>query len=115
MFRSVDQSTLRRDRDLVRRLCVGDDEAVTTFCRTYLPKVYRFALAHVATQADAADVMENVMRDAARRIETYRGDTTLLVWLMRICRDEVIQRHVSEPKRPPEMDGPSSPEMHGNA
>ena len=76
-----------RDRTLARRMCDGDEAAIAEFCRDYLPRVYRFAAARVRVEADADDVVQNVMRNAARRIETYRGEATLLSWLLQICRE----------------------------
>jgi RNA polymerase sigma-70 factor (ECF subfamily) len=89
-----------RDRRLARRMCAGDEAAIGSFCREYLPKVYRFALARVRIEADADDVVQVVMRNAARRIETYRGEATLLSWLLRICANEIAKRYAREASRP---------------
>jgi RNA polymerase sigma-70 factor (ECF subfamily) len=89
-----------RDRALARRMCDGDDAAIAEFCRDYLPRVYRFAAARVRVQADADDVVQNVMRNAARRIETYRGESTLFAWLLQICRRELAKRYARIDRRP---------------
>src|SRR3954451_12293748 len=100
MFGEIHHSVLRRDRDLARRMCAGNDDAIPEFCSTSLPVVYRFAHARVAIEADADDVVQNVMRNAARRIETYRGRGTLLAWLLAICRHELSKRHASAARAP---------------
>jgi RNA polymerase sigma-70 factor (ECF subfamily) len=79
---------LARDRALVARMVRGDQRAVREFCDTYLPRLYRFALQRVALPADADDVVQIVLSTAARRIETYRGDSPLYAWLLTICRRE---------------------------
>jgi len=100
MTEQIDDLARARDRRLARRMCAGDDEAIGAFCREYLPKVYRFALARVRVEADADDVVQNVMRNAARRIETYRGEATLLSWLLQICRHELSKRYARADRQP---------------
>lgn len=93
MTQDIDQVARTRDRHLARRMCSGDEAAIGAFCREYLPKVYRFALARVRVASDADDVVQIVMANAARRIETYRGEATLLTWLLQICRRELSKRY----------------------
>jgi RNA polymerase sigma-70 factor (ECF subfamily) len=81
-------------------MCQGDEVAISSFCKEYLPKVYRFALARVRVAADADDVVQVVMRNAARRIETYRGEATLLTWLLQICRRELSKRYARADRQP---------------
>ncbi len=81
-------------------MCEGDEDAIASFCREYLPKVYRFALARVRVGADADDVVQIVMRNAARRIETYRGEATLLTWLLHICRRELSKWYARADRQP---------------
>jgi len=100
MTDETDELTRARDRRLARRMCDGDDAAIASFCREYLPKVYRFALARVRVEADADDVVQIVMRNAARRIETYRGESTLLTWLLQICRHELSKRYARADRHP---------------
>jgi RNA polymerase sigma-70 factor (ECF subfamily) len=100
MTGQIDETTRARDRRLARRMCAGDEAAIGEFCREYLPKVFRFALARVRVEADADDVVQNVMRNAARRIETYRGDATLLSWLLQICKRELSKRYARMDARP---------------
>jgi RNA polymerase sigma-70 factor, ECF subfamily len=89
-----------RDRALARRMCDGEEAAIAEFCRDYLPRVYRFAAARVRVEADADDVVQNVMRNAARRIETFRGDATLISWLFQICRRELAKRYAQIDRAP---------------
>jgi len=100
MTDQLDEVTRARDRRLARRMCEGDEQAIAAFCREYLPKVYRFALARVRVEADADDVVQIVMRNAARRIETYRGEASLLTWLLQICRRELSKRYARADRTP---------------
>lgn len=90
---------LARDRALARRMRRGDDEAITQFCQSYLPKLYRYALRRLGNEADVADVVQVVLMNAARRIETYRGEATLLAWLIRICRSEIAKHYADRQRR----------------
>lgn len=80
-----------QDLALVRRMLQGEERAMSEFCSHYLPRLYRFALQRVPTPEDADDVVQVVLSNAARRIETYRGQSTLFSWLVVICRHEVAR------------------------
>jgi RNA polymerase sigma-70 factor (ECF subfamily) len=83
------QLQIARDKRLARRVLRGDQRAIKAFCDEYLPKLYRFALSRLPTEQDADDVVQVVLTNAARRMETYRGEAPLLGWLYQICRREV--------------------------
>ena len=100
MARDAAEDPLARDRRLAARMCQGDDDAIRGFCREYMPMVYRFALVRVRTPADADDVVQSVMINAARRIETYRGEAPLFAWLKQICRREVARRYLRLERQP---------------
>lgn len=80
---------IEQDLALVDRMLRDDEQAMNEFCVLYFPRVYRFALLRLASPEDADDVVQVVLSNAARRIETYRGRSTLLAWLLAICRREV--------------------------
>ncbi|MEQ8484852.1 MAG: sigma-70 family RNA polymerase sigma factor [Pseudomonadales bacterium] len=90
---------LARDRALARRMQRGDTGALAEFCSAYLPRVYRFALHRVDQPADADDVVQAVITSAARHIGTYRGEATLLAWLLAICRRELFRYGAAEVRR----------------
>ena len=89
-----DELQIRRDRKLAKRMLRGDDRAITEFCNQYLPKLFRFARSRLPSDHDVDDVVQVVIANAARRIETYRGEATLLTWLCQICRRE-ISKHLA--------------------
>lgn len=82
---------ITRDRKLVRQLLRGDDKAFAAFVAEYLPKLYRYANCQLHNSQDAEDVVQIVLANAARRLETYRGEATLLTWLIQICRHEIYR------------------------
>lgn len=86
---------IARDRTLAKRMRRGDERAVTEFCDAYLGRLYRYALRRVDNPADADDVVQIVLTQAARRIETYRGESTLQAWLLTICQRELYRQGVS--------------------
>tara|TARA_Y100001933_G_scaffold83082_3_gene84546 strand:- start:6806 stop:7429 length:624 start_codon:yes stop_codon:yes gene_type:complete len=94
------ESGPQQDLALAERMLRGDEAAVNEFCKRYLPRLYRFALYRVATPEDADDVVQIVLSNAARRIETYRGQSTLQAWLTGICRRE-ISKHLASLGRQP--------------
>ncbi len=93
-----DSQQLGRDVALVRRMQRGDERAVAEFCDTYLPRLYRFALRRLQRPEDADDLVQVVLSNAARRIDTYRGDASLYAWLLGICRRE-LSRQVARAAR----------------
>ena len=93
------QLSIARDRALARRMLRGDQRAIAEFCQAYLPKLYRYALRRLGNEQDVADLVQVVLINAARRIETYRGEATLLTWLVQICRHEVARHYAERARR----------------
>lgn len=85
---------LRRDRRLVRRVLSGDERALRVFMDEYFPRLYRYARHRLRAEADVEDVVQMTLVQAARRLETYRGEATLLTWLVQICRHEIARQHL---------------------
>ncbi len=78
------------DRRLARRMLRGDEQAMRTFIDTYFPRLYRFALQRTGRDAmQAEDIVQETLTIAARRIETYRGEASLVSWLTQICQREL--------------------------
>ncbi len=96
---SEDDLQSARDRDLAERVSRGDGRAIGEFCRIYLPRLYRYVLPRVATPDDADDVVQIVLSIAARRMETFRGDSSLFSWLAAICRREAGRYAVAAARR----------------
>ncbi len=93
---------LSRDRKLVRAILSGDERALRRFFDEYFPRLYRYARHRLRNEADVDDVVQIVLAQAARRMETYRGEATLLTWLVQICRHE-ISRQLHKSSREADM------------
>lgn len=86
---------LERDRELARRMLRGEARAMQAFCDEYLPKLNRYAARRMRVVADIDEVVQSTLSQAARRIETYRGEAALLTWLIQICRREIAHHFES--------------------
>src|SRR5690606_13415133 len=76
------------DRELVRQMAAGRDEAFRQFFDEYFPRLYRFCTRRVHEDA-AEEVTQTVMINAVRQIARYRGEASLFTWLCQIARHEI--------------------------
>ena len=78
------------DRQLAIRIVAGDEEAFEKFFEGHFPGLYRFALARVNGDEDAAEEAAQVtLCKALTKMHTYRGEATLFTWLCTFCRHEI--------------------------
>jgi RNA polymerase sigma-70 factor (ECF subfamily) len=79
-----------QDLDLARRLAAGDEREFTRFFDEYYPRVFRFAMARLGGNEDAADeVAQLTLCRAMRKLVGFRGEASLFTWLCQICRHEI--------------------------
>jgi RNA polymerase sigma-70 factor, ECF subfamily len=83
---------VQRDRRLARRILGGDEQALRSFMDDYFPRLYRYAVHRLPNHADVEDVVQVTLTQAARRLETYRGEASLATWLIQICRHEISRQ-----------------------
>jgi RNA polymerase sigma-70 factor, ECF subfamily len=99
---AVTNSNEHDDKRLVRRLLDGDDDAFEEFFEAMYPALYRFALARLEGQREAAeDVAQTTLLRAMGKLGTYRGEASLLTWLCTFSRHEIFaytkaHRHVAK-------------------
>lgn len=94
------------DLHLVRRLISGDEAAFAEFFDAYFSALYRFALARLNRDADAAEeVVQATLCKAIPKLKTYRGEAALLTWLCTFCRHEISDhlRRSGSPRRQIEL------------
>jgi RNA polymerase sigma-70 factor (ECF subfamily) len=78
------------DKALARRMLGGDETAFEEFFDTYFAGLYRFALARLDGNADAAeDIVQATLCRAVTKLATYRGEAALFTWLCTFCRHEL--------------------------
>lgn len=78
------------DKQLVKKLIAGDEEAFVAFFNDYFPRLYRFALTRLKNdEEDIKDIIQTTLTNAIRSMDTYRGEAALFSWLCQICRNEI--------------------------
>ena len=97
-------TTDHADRFLVARLLRGDEDAFTEFFQRNFAPLYRFALARVADEDVAEEVVQTTLCRAVRKLALYRGEAALLTWLTTICRREIATYFEGRKKVPPMLD-----------
>lgn len=80
----------RAERDLVDRMLSGRQDAFDEFFEQYFPQLYRFALARLGRNEDAAEeVTQEALCKVVRKLHTFRGEASLLAWMCTFCRHEI--------------------------
>ena len=93
------------DKNLVRRMLAGEDIAFGEFFDGHFPRLYRFALARVGLDADAAEeVVQAALCKAIPALKSWRGEGALFNWLCTFCRHE-ISGHFRRAGREPRAAG----------
>jgi RNA polymerase sigma-70 factor (ECF subfamily) len=83
------------DLDLAQRVAGGDRAAFEAFFGAYFPRLYRFALRRAGNDHDAAeDVVQAALIRALDRLDQYRGEASLFVWLCTVCRRELADQRM---------------------
>jgi RNA polymerase sigma-70 factor (ECF subfamily) len=78
------------DAQLVSRLLAGDAQAFREFFDEYFERLYRFGMARTRGQADVAEeASQRALCRAVRKLDTFRGESSLFSWLAQICRNEL--------------------------
>ena len=86
------QEAWSSDAELVAEILSGSREAFDLLYETYFPRVYRFALKRLRDAGEAEDVTQEVFFTVFRALPSYRGNSTLLVWIFGITRNTVNRR-----------------------
>jgi RNA polymerase sigma-70 factor (ECF subfamily) len=90
--RATQRSPWESDAALVRDILAGSREQFELLYEAYFPRVYRFALKRLHDAGDAEDVTQEVFVTVFRRLHTWAGDSSLLVWIFGIARNKVNRR-----------------------
>lgn len=78
------------DLALARRVLRGEERAFDEFFAWYFPRLYRFALARMRHDHDAAEeVVQATLCRAVVALKSYRGEASLFTWLCTMCRREM--------------------------
>ena len=82
---------IHTDRALARRILRGDETAFRGLFDSFFPRLYRFALARLDGDQEAArDVVQQTFCKAIERLDSYRGEAALYTWFCQVCRNTLI-------------------------
>jgi RNA polymerase sigma-70 factor (ECF subfamily) len=100
------------DLAVAKRILRGDERALRELFDRAFPKLYRFALARLGGDHDAAsEVAQQTLCKAMERLDTYRGEAALQTWLCQICRHTLID-HCRKTRRSDELVRPLEDDPH---
>ena len=78
------------DKKIAERLLAGDERSFEQFFDEYFARLYRFAIARVGDDPEAArEIVQSTLTKAMRGIATYRAESALFTWLCAICRNDI--------------------------
>ena len=80
------------DRELVDQILAGSREHFDLLYETYFPRVYRFALKRLRDPGEAEDVAQEVFMTLMTALGSFKGDSSLLVWVFGVTRNKVNRR-----------------------
>ena len=80
------------DTQLIRRLQVGDEEAVRELEDRYGHRIFQMALRQMKNREDAEEVTQDVLMKVYRKIDKFRGDAALSSWIYRITFNTAMSR-----------------------
>jgi RNA polymerase sigma-70 factor (ECF subfamily) len=87
--------------DLVaaRRILSGDQAELRSLFDRFFPRLYRFALARLDGDHDAArDVVQQALCRGIEHLDSYRGEAALYTWFYQVCRNTLLD-HVRRTRR----------------
>lgn len=64
--------------------------AVTLVYQQFATRIYTVAFRMLGSVADAEDVTQEVLLQVVRRLDTFRGESSLLTWLYRVTVNAVL-------------------------
>ncbi|HIF95231.1 MAG TPA: RNA polymerase sigma factor [Myxococcales bacterium] len=80
------------DSELVDQIVAGSREHFDLLYETYFPRVYRFALKRLRDPGEAEDVAQEVFLTLMTALASFKGDSSLLVWIFGVTRNKVNRR-----------------------
>jgi len=93
------------DAELVGQILGGSSAHFELLYESYFPRVYRFALKRLNDPGEAEDVTQEVFFTAFSSLDSFRGQSSLLVWIFGITRNTVNRRFRRVKPRLESIDG----------
>lgn len=89
------------DRALVARMAQGDQGAFEEFFRASAPRLTAFVVRRSGLDATTVeDIVQNSLIKAMRRLDSFRGESSLFTWLTQICLHELADVTRKSARRP---------------
>jgi RNA polymerase sigma-70 factor (ECF subfamily) len=83
--------TVHLDKAIAQKILDGDEAEFRRLFDSFFPRLYRFAIAHLDGDHEAArDIVQQTFRKAIERLDTYRGEAALYTWFCQVCRNTLI-------------------------
>jgi RNA polymerase sigma-70 factor (ECF subfamily) len=89
-----------KDTELIPRILSGDARALETLMRLHNRTLYRTARAILRDDAEAEDAVQDAYLRAYRSLGTFRGESKLSTWLVRIVANEALGRRRRNARAP---------------
>jgi RNA polymerase sigma-70 factor (ECF subfamily) len=99
------------DAELVEQILSGDQKAFDLLYETYFPRVHGFAFKRLRDAGEAEDVTQEVFLTVFKVLGSYRGNSSLLVWIFGITRNTVNRRFRRARPRLESLDTSGAPEL----
>ena len=80
------------DTELIAKILSGDMRALEALMRLHNRTLYRTARAILRDDAEAEDAVQEAYLQAYRSLGTFRGESKLSTWLVRITANEALMR-----------------------
>ncbi|MDX1648873.1 MAG: RNA polymerase sigma factor, partial [Myxococcota bacterium] len=80
------------DAEMVAAILAGSRQHFDLLYEAYFPRVYRFALKRLRDPSEAEDVTQEVFVTVFQSLQSYQGNSSLLVWIFGITRNKVNRR-----------------------
>lgn len=104
----------RTDTELARLVLAGERGLFEVFMRRYNTTVYRAVRSILRNEAEVEDVMQQAYLAAFEHLDSYRGESKLSTWLVRIAVNEALGKlrkkrptvEIDEQERASEMSNP---------
>lgn len=74
---------------LIAEVLAGKAGAATRFYRAHAPKVRSYLRGRLPCEADVEDILQDTFLSAFDCLPLYRGESSVLTWLLSIARHEV--------------------------
>ena len=84
-------TAVHADKALARKILAGDEQVFRDLFDRFFPRLYRFGLARLDGDHDAAtEVVQQTFCKAFERLDTYRGEAALYSWFCQICHNTLV-------------------------